>query len=78
MISSITQNKYVPIDVEKQSKYIAGGFDDFLTRYSVYDEKTVSKTNPFGKGVSKALQYIEALAKKDGFKVTNYDNKVIE
>ena len=51
---------------------------EFVAIDSVYDEKTVSKTNPFGKGVSKALQYVEALAKKDGFKVTNYDNKVIE
>ena len=51
---------------------------EFVAIDSVYDEKTVSKENPFGKGVSGALQYIEQLAKKDGFKVTNYDNKVIE
>ena len=50
----------------------------FVAINSVYDEKTVSKENPFGKGVSKALKFVEDLARKDGFEVTNYDNKVVE
>ena len=50
----------------------------FVAIKSVYDEKTVSKENPFGKGVSKALNFIATLAKKDGFAVTNYENKVVE
>jgi len=45
---------------------------------SVYDEKTVSDENPFGENVTKALKFIEQLAKKDGFQATNYDNKVVE
>ena len=45
---------------------------------STYDETTVDNENPFGKGVSKALQYIADLAKKDGFIVNNYDNYVVE
>ena len=45
---------------------------------SVFDEATADEKNPFGEGVSKALKYFEALAKKDGFQVTNYDNKVVE
>ena len=45
---------------------------------SVYDETTIDKNNPFGKGVSQALQYVEKLAKKDGFIVHNYDNMVVE
>lgn len=45
---------------------------------STYDETTVSDTNPFGEGVSKALQFVEALAKKDGFIVNNYKNMVVE
>ena len=45
---------------------------------SVYDESTVSEENPFGKGVTNALKFVENLAKQDGFKVTNYNNKVIE
>ena len=50
----------------------------FIAIDSVYDEKTVDKNNPFGKGVSSALKYIENLAKKDGFIVKNYDNMVVE
>ena len=45
---------------------------------STYDESTRDKENPFGKGVSKALQYVADLAKKDGFIVKNYDNMVVE
>ena len=52
--------------------------DKFVAINSVYDEKTVSKTNPFGKGVSNALDFIYKLAKQDGFAATNYENKVVE
>ena len=45
---------------------------------STYDETTVDQNNPFGKGVSKALKYIEEMAKKDGFIVNNYDNYLVE
>ena len=45
---------------------------------STYDESTVDKDNPFGKGVSKALNYIAEMAKKDGFIVNNYDNYLVE
>lgn len=51
---------------------------EFIAIDSVYDEETRSEMDPFGKGVSKALQYIENLAKKDGFIVKNYDNMVVE
>ena len=51
---------------------------EFIAIDSVYDEKTVDKENPFGKGVSNALKYVENLAKKDGFIVTNDDNMVVE
>ena len=50
----------------------------FVEINSVYDEKSVSKNNPFGKGVSNALDFIYKLAKADGFKATNYENKVVE
>ena len=52
--------------------------EEFIAIDSVYDEETRSEMDPFGKGVSKALQYIENLAKKDGFIVKNYDNMVVE
>ena len=45
---------------------------------STYDESTRDAQNPFGKGVSKALQYVAALAKRDGFIVNNYDNYIVE
>ena len=51
---------------------------EFVAIDSVYDENTKDEENPFGKGVSKALQYIANLAKKDGFIVNNYDNMVVE
>ena len=51
---------------------------EFIAIDSVYDEDSRDDANPFGKGVSKALQYIENLAKKDGFIVHNYDNMVVE
>ena len=51
---------------------------EFIAIDSVYDENTRSEEDPFGQGVSKALQYIASLAKKDGFIVTNYDNMVVE
>ena len=50
----------------------------FVAIDSVYDESTVDEKNPFGKGVTNALEYIAGLAKKDGFKVRNYDNYVVE
>ena len=51
---------------------------EFVAIDSVYDEKSQDAQNPFGKGVSAALKYIENLAKKDGFIVKNYDNMVVE
>lgn len=50
----------------------------FVAIDSTYDESTVDETNPFGKGVSKALQFIADLARKDGFIVNNYDNYLVE
>ncbi len=52
--------------------------DKFVAINSVFDANTVDKNNPFGKGVSKALGFIEKLARNDGFTVTNYENKVVE
>ncbi len=45
---------------------------------SVYDETTADENNPFGKGVTEALEYVSNLAKKDGFEVNNYKNMVVE
>lgn len=45
---------------------------------SQFDEKTVDDDNPFGKGVSSALDFFFKLASKSGFAVHNYDNYVVE
>lgn len=50
----------------------------FIQIDSVYDEESRSDINPFGKGVSDALNFIYELAIKDGFKATNYSNMVVE
>ena len=52
--------------------------EGFVSINSVYDESTSDEANPFGKGVSKALNFFYELAKKDGFTATNYGNKVVE
>ena len=51
---------------------------EFVKHKSVYDQETSDQKNPFGVGVSNALNFIENLAKKDGFDVVNYDNKIVE
>ena len=63
---------------EKYQKDLLKSLTEFVAIDSVYDEETRDKENPFGKGVSDALNYIANLAKKDGFEVTNYDNMVVE
>ena len=63
---------------KKYEKPLMDNLKKFVAIDSTYDEKTVSDKNPFGEGVSKALQFFEELARKDGFQVTNYDNKVVE
>ena len=62
----------------KYEKDLISSLSKFVAINSVYDESSVSEKHPFGQGVSNALDFIGALARKDGFKVTNYDNKVVE
>ena len=64
--------------VEKYQKDLLKSLNEFVAINSVYNEKTVDEKNPYGKGVSAALKYIEELAKKDDFIVNNYDNRVVE
>lgn len=62
----------------KYRKDLIKSLTEFVAINSAYDEETVSERDPFGVGVSTALNYIETLARKDGFEVNNYDNKVVE
>ena len=69
--------KYAKI-TKKYEKPLLDNLKGFVAINSVYDEATASEKNPFGEGVTKALKFFEEIAKKDGFQVTNYDNKVVE
>ena len=64
--------------VKPYQKEMMKSLKELIAIDSTYDESTKDKENPFGKGVSKALQYIADMAKKDGFIVNNYDNYVVE
>ena len=45
---------------------------------SVYDEKTVSETMPYGKGVHDCFEFLKELALKDGFEIDMCDGRCIE
>ena len=62
----------------KYQKDLLKSLGEFVAINSAYDASTANDTNPFGAGVSDALNYIANLARQDGFEVTNYDNKVVE
>ena len=72
------KNKFYQELVKPYQEELMKSLKEFIAIDSVYDEETRDQVNPFGKGVSNALQYIENLAKKDGFIVKNYDNMVVE
>lgn len=51
---------------------------DFVGINSILDEKTASKTAPFGQGVENALDYTAELGKALGFAVDRCDNYITE
>ena len=66
-------------------KLVAPYYDEFFNNLkkfvainSVNYGDDISEEHPFGRGVSRALEFIKDLAIKDGFKATNYKNKVVE
>jgi len=59
-------------------KEMLENLSEFVSINSIYDETSVYEKNPFGRGVSKALEYFCDLAKKDGFDAINYDNYCVE
>ena len=50
----------------------------FLSINSVYDETTVSKDKPYGKGVADALEYVAKLGIQHGFEVDKCDGHATE
>ncbi len=63
---------------KKYEKDLLNSIKQLVSINSVYDEKSVDENNPFGKGVTKALNYMYEKAKKDGFAAKKYDNKIVE
>lgn len=51
---------------------------DVIHINSVYDEATVNKDMPYGKGVHDVMEYMKYLALKDGFNVDTCDGHCIE
>lgn len=64
--------------IENYKEPLLKTLKEFVNINSVLDPKTIDEENPFGKGVTNALKYIETIAKEDGFEVHNYDNMVVE
>lgn len=64
--------------IENYKEPLIKTLKEFIAIHSVLDPLTIDEENPFGKGVSSALQYIEKVAREDGFEVHNYDNMVVE
>lgn len=50
----------------------------FVSINSIYDKDSVDDDNPFGKGVTNALNYVYEMAISDGFEAHNYDNYCVE
>ena len=64
MIYSITLHKEVPIKVEKGIIYVENDYDDYLTRYTVYDAKS-----------SKEVGYVDLVDTRNGAKVSYIKNQ---
>lgn len=71
--------------MKKYREYIIGQKDNmieelmrFVTINSTYDEKTVTKEQPFGAGVARALDYVAKLGESNGFSVDRCDGYCTE
>ena len=64
--------------VKKYKKEVVSNLQKWIQINSIYDESTVSKTCPFGKGVSSALEFIAVEAEKHGFEVDRCDGYCTE
>ena len=73
----MSKNIYEKMTAKYQKELITS-LGKFVAINSVYDPSTVSEKHPYGRGVSNALDFIAALARKDGFRVNNYENRVVE
>lgn len=65
------------MDYKKEFNNNLDDLIELLKIKSIYDEKSVSTSMPYGKGVNDALLFMKQLAIKDGFKVEEYDGYAI-
>ena len=65
------------VDYKKVFEDSLDGLVKLLQIPSVYDERTVCESMPYGQSVYDALCYMKELACKDGFEVVEYDNHAI-
>ncbi len=64
--------------VKPYQKDLLNNLKEFVAIDSTNYGTMNDENNPFGPGVSCALAFIASLAESDGFKVKNYDNKIVE
>ena len=50
----------------------------FLAIPSLYDEKTISETNPYGSNIGEALNFLAELGARYGFNVDKCDGRLVE
>lgn len=65
------------IDFKKEFYHNIDIFLNLLSINSVYDENSVGNTNPYGRGVKKALDYMYDICDSAGFTMNSYNNSVI-
>ena len=68
----------ISLVIDSYKKEMLDRLAEFVSINSIYDDSSVSDKNPFGKGVSSALNYFYNMAKNDGFEVVNYNNYCVE
>ncbi|MET3505917.1 dipeptidase PepV [Halalkalibacter oceani] len=61
------------LEVEKRKDALLAVTQEFLQINSVYDETTITKKQPFGKGIDQALAYLLDKAESYAFSVKNID-----
>ena len=55
--------------VNERKEEILKTLSELIKIRSVYDETTITKETPFGKGINDALEYMLSTAKSDGFEI---------
>ncbi len=65
------------INYEKYQKDLLDDLQTLIRIPTTYDEKSFSSSAPYGKNLQAGLDFIRAIAKRDGFEVLEYDNHAL-